>query len=61
MSQALTIGTVDYPFPAKPAPLSSAQQQEYVGKIKQLLIDKNATLVSHYYTDPEIQALTEQT
>lgn len=61
MSQALTIGTVDYPFPAKPLPLSSAQQQEYVGKIKQLLIEKNATLVAHYYTDPEIQALTEQT
>lgn len=61
MSQALSIGTVDYPYPAKPSPLSPAQQQDYVAKIKQLLIEKNATLISHYYTDPEIQALTEET
>ncbi len=61
MNQALSIGTVDYPFPAKPARLTSAQQQDYIDRIKQLLIEKNATLVAHYYTDHEIQALAEET
>ena len=50
MNQALSIGTVDYPFPAKPARLTTVQQQDYIDKIKQLLIEKNATLVAHYYT-----------
>ena len=61
MNQALSIGTVDYPFPAKPARLTTVQQQDYIDKIKQLLIEKNATLVAHYYTDHEIQALAEET
>ncbi|WP_166422396.1 quinolinate synthase NadA [Paraglaciecola sp. 20A4] len=61
MNQALSIGTVDYPFPAKPARLTVAQQQDYIDKIKHLLVEKNATLVAHYYTDPEIQALAEAT
>ncbi|GGZ54160.1 quinolinate synthase NadA [Paraglaciecola chathamensis] len=61
MNQALSIGTVDYPFPAKPARLTTVQQQGYIDKIKQLLIEKNATLVAHYYTDHEIQALAEET
>ena len=30
-------------------------------QIKQLLIDKNAVIVAHYYTDPLIQALAEET
>ena len=30
-------------------------------KIKRLLIERNAVLVAHYYTDPEIQALAEET
>ncbi|MCJ8295304.1 MAG: quinolinate synthase NadA, partial [Colwellia sp.] len=29
--------------------------------IKKILIEKNAVLVAHYYTDPEIQALAEET
>lgn len=33
-------------------------QQE---RIKQLLQEHNATLIAHYYTDPEIQALAEAT
>ena len=61
MNQALSIGTVDYPFPAKPARLTVVQQQDYIDKIKHLLVEKNATLVAHYYTDHEIQALAEAT
>lgn len=30
-------------------------------KIKQLLIEKDAVLVAHYYTDAEVQALAEET
>ncbi|MFY8272598.1 quinolinate synthase NadA [Pseudoalteromonas sp. SSDWG2] len=51
----------DYIFPPKPAPLSDAEKQAYKERIKQLLVSKNAVLVAHYYTDPEIQALAEQT
>jgi len=61
MHQSARIASIDYPFPAKPVVLSSEQQDFYVQQIKQLLIQKNAKLISHYYTDPEIQALTEET
>lgn len=58
---APTIETIDYPFPPKPVPLSDAQKVDYKARIKQLLIEKDAVLVAHYYTDPEIQALAEET
>ncbi|MGL4712835.1 MAG: quinolinate synthase, partial [Shewanella sp.] len=58
---APTIESIDYPFPLKPVPLSDMQKAEYKARIKQLLIEKNAVLVAHYYTDPEIQALAEET
>lgn len=51
----------DYPFPAKPAPLGDDEQHAYKERIKALLIEKNAVLVAHYYTDPVIQALAEET
>lgn len=41
--------------------LSSDAQHEYIEKIKQLLEEKNAVLVAHYYTDPVIQALADET
>ena len=61
MSLAEQIMPEDYIFPPKPAPLSKDEQAEYKARIKQLLKDKNAVLVAHYYTDPEIQALAEET
>ena len=42
-------------------PLSAEQQEVARQQIKQLLIDKNAVIVAHYYTDPLIQALAEET
>ena len=42
-------------------PLSADQQAIVRQQIKQLLIDKNAVIVAHYYTDPLIQALAEET
>lgn len=61
MSQSARIASIEYPFPAKPVVLSANQQDFYVQQIKHLLTQKNAKLISHYYTDPEIQALTEET
>jgi quinolinate synthase len=34
---------------------------EYKDKVKALLIEKEAVLVAHYYTDPIVQALAEET
>lgn len=56
-----SIVTLDYPFPPKPVPLSVVQQQDYKTKIRALLKARNAVLIAHYYTDPEIQALAEET
>lgn len=62
MSQlAPKVEQIQYPFPPKPLPLSEHEKSEYKAKIKQLLIDRDAVLVAHYYTDPEIQALAEET
>jgi quinolinate synthase len=61
MSKLFSVKTIEYPFPAKPVVLSNLQQQQYVQQIKTLLKQKNAVLVAHYYTDPEIQALVEET
>ncbi|WP_095505445.1 quinolinate synthase NadA [Paraferrimonas sedimenticola] len=61
MSQIMDVVEMDYPFPPKPQPLSEQQQQEYKQRIKDLLKQHNAVLVAHYYTDPEIQALAEET
>ena len=61
MNQAVIPDNLDYPFPPKPAPLNDAQKAEYKARIKALLKARNAVLVAHYYTDPEIQALAEET
>ncbi|MDP5291510.1 quinolinate synthase NadA [Oceanimonas sp. CHS3-5] len=61
MTEAVDIVEFDYPFPAKPAPLSADQQQALKDEIRSLLKARNAVLVAHYYTDPEIQALAEET
>ncbi|GLS84465.1 quinolinate synthase NadA [Paraferrimonas haliotis] len=61
MSQFLDVAAMDYPFPPKPQPLSQQQKSAYIEQIKALLKQHNAVLVAHYYTDPEIQALAEET
>lgn len=53
--------TAIYPFPPKPAPLSRDEKQFYREKIKRLLKERDAVMVAHYYTDPEIQQLAEET
>lgn len=45
-----------------PAHVRDSEQDEILkAKIKALLIEKNAVIVAHYYTDPVIQALAEET
>lgn len=50
-----------YPFPPKPPKLSADEKAFYKEKIRHLLKVRNAVMVAHYYTDPEIQALAEET
>lgn len=61
MSQSNAAVDFKFEFPAKPTLLSLDEKAQYKAKIKSLLIEKNAVLVAHYYTDPEIQALAEET
>ncbi len=61
MNQARIIEPQDYIFPSPPPALSEVSQKEYRESIKQLLVEKDAILVAHYYTDPEIQSLAEET
>lgn len=58
---SINIPSLDYPFPPKPVPLTPAQQADYKARIRSLLQQKDAVLIAHYYTDPEIQALAEET
>jgi len=41
--------------------LTEEQRSEYREKIKERLRARDAVMVAHYYTDPEIQALAEET
>ncbi len=61
MSQVVTIEDRTYPFPPKPVPLSEEEKTQYIASIKSLLKARDAVLIAHYYTDPEIQALAEET
>ncbi|CND98593.1 quinolinate synthetase [Yersinia nurmii] len=61
MSEIFDINAAIYPFPAKPAPLNLDEKAFYREKIKMLLKQQDAVLVAHYYTDPEIQSLAEET
>ncbi len=46
----------------KPQPLNRDEKKcFYREKIKRLLRERDAVMVAHYYTDPEIQQLAEET
>lgn len=45
----------------QPEVMSASEQESYTAEIKRLLIARDAVLVAHYYTDPLIQALAEET
>ncbi|MCV6609811.1 MAG: quinolinate synthase NadA [Amphritea sp.] len=44
-----------------PGEMSQQQREEYKARIKQLLIEKDACLVAHYYTDEILQELADET
>lgn len=45
----------------EPAVLSDIERADYLARIKEALKARDAVLVAHYYTDPLIQALAEET
>lgn len=46
---------------AEPKPLSEEERVELEARIREALREQDAVLVAHYYTDPEIQRLAEET
>ncbi|QIZ76166.1 quinolinate synthase NadA [Ferrimonas lipolytica] len=61
MLEAPVVDDSHYLFPPKPQPMSVDEKAVAKERIKRLLKEKDAVLVAHYYTDPEIQALAEET
>lgn len=61
MSETQDVFAAIDPFPPKPAALSVRHKARYHADIGKLLQARNAVMVAHYYTDPEIQALAEAT
>ncbi len=57
----------DYRMPPEQVPetivetLSVAERNELKSRIKLLLKEKNAIIVAHYYTDPDLQELADET
>lgn len=47
--------------PTVPEHLTEERRAELMNRIKQLLQEKNAVLVAHYYTEPDLQFLADQT
>jgi len=45
---------------AMPEQLDSAELERYRSQVKKLMVEKNARLVAHYYTDSLLQDLAEE-
>ncbi len=52
---------IEYPVTQEVEILSDDERESYRESIKTMLKRENAALVAHYYTDPEIQKLAEET
>lgn len=61
MNAVAPIIEVDVPLPVPPKALDDEQKHAFRDKIHRELKKHNAVLIAHYYTDPEIQALAEET
>ncbi len=60
-SETLPIRSIEVPpHPQWPA-LSNDERTQLRSRIRRLLQAQNAVLVAHYYTDPELQSLAEET
>ena len=53
--------TIQYPKTLPPEELAESERLQLIAQIKEQLVAENAVLVAHYYTDPVIQALAEET
>ena len=51
----------EYPATLPPEAMPSEQKEALRESIKAMLIREDAALVAHYYTDPDIQSLAEET
>ncbi|PLK58943.1 quinolinate synthase [Candidatus Palibaumannia cicadellinicola] len=61
MNKRLDVNATFYSFPPKPALLTTQEKMTLVESIRNQLQVRNAVIIAHYYTDPEIQALAETT
>ncbi len=50
----------DFPLTPPPKSYTPEQKEQYNQRILELLEEKNACLIAHYYTSKELQALAEQ-
>ncbi len=51
---------LDFPFPKPPQKLDLARKQRLLNECRVELQNNDAVLIAHYYTDPDIQQLAEE-
>ena len=61
MQESLVAPLPSITYPEPIPQLAVEDQEQYIHKIKQLLQQQNAVLIAHYYTDPLLQQLAEET
>ncbi|AKC32187.1 quinolinate synthase NadA [Candidatus Pantoea carbekii] len=61
MNLTFDFKSINRHFPPKPISISTEEKAYWRNKIKVLLKKKNAVIIAHYYTDPDIQSLAEET
>ena len=59
--EALPIRRIEVPPHPQWPELTDAERADLRSRIRRLLKEHNAVLVAHYYTDPELQSLAEET
>lgn len=57
----ITLPSYDVPAHPSKETITAKDKEQLKDEIKELLIEKNAVLVAHYYTDGDIQDLAEET
>lgn len=59
--EALPVRSIQVPPHPQWPELSATETADLRSRIRHLLKERNAVLVAHYYTDPELQSLAEET
>jgi quinolinate synthase len=55
-----SLSELNIPFPVPPKQLSRQEKSDFTDKCREQLKQHDAVLIAHYYTDPEIQQLAEE-